>query len=94
VATHTFLAFWVGSESEANSLESYYRTKFFRHLVSLRKLTQHALRSTYTWVPQQAWDRIWTDEALYKKYELTNAEIDYIESVIRPMEVSETVADE
>lgn len=94
VATQTFLAFWVGSEREANSLESYYRTKFFRHLVSMRKLTQDALRSTYTWVPQQAWDRIWTDDALYQKYDLTNAEIDYIESVIRPMEVSETVADE
>ncbi len=94
VATQSFLVFYVNSESDAQSLESYYRTKFFRHLVSLRKLTQHALRSTYTWVPQQAWDRIWTDEALYKKYELTNAEIDYIESVIRPMDVSETVADE
>jgi site-specific DNA-methyltransferase (adenine-specific) len=94
VATQSFLVFYVDSESDAQSLESYYRTKFFRHLVSLRKLTQHALRSTYTWVPQQAWDRIWTDEALYKKYELTNAEIDYIESVIRPMDVSETVSDE
>ena len=94
VATQSFLVFYVNSESDAQSLESYYRTKFFRHLVSLRKLTQHALRSTYTWVPQQAWDRIWTDEALYKKYELTNAEIDYIESVIRPMDVSEAAADE
>jgi site-specific DNA-methyltransferase (adenine-specific) len=94
VATQSFLVFYVDSESDAQSLESYYRTKFFRHLVSLRKLTQHALRSTYTWVPQQAWDRIWTDEALYKKYELTNAEIDYIESVIRPMDVSEAAADE
>ena len=78
----------------AGSIESYYRTKFFRHLVSLRKFTQDALRPMYTWVPQQAWDRIWTDEALYKKYELTNAEIDYIESVIRPMDVSEAAADE
>lgn len=87
VATQTFLAFWVASEDEARSLESYYRTKFFRHLVSLRKLTQHALRSTYSWVPVQAWDRQWTDEALYKKYELTTEEIDYVEAVIRPMDL-------
>lgn len=85
VATQTFLAFWVASENEARSLESYYRTKFFRHLVSLRKLTQHALRSTYSWVPIQAWDHQWTDKALYKKYRLTKDEIDYIEAVIRPM---------
>src|SRR5271157_3435683 len=27
-------------------------TRLFRFLVSLRKITQHALRSTYSWVPQ------------------------------------------
>lgn len=86
VATQTFLAFCVDSEEEARSLESYYRTKFFRHLVSLRKLTQDALRPMYSWVPIQTWDRQWTDKALYKKYGLTKKEIDYIESVIRPME--------
>lgn len=88
VATQTFLAFWVASEDEARSLESYYRTKFFRHLVSLRKLTQDALRPMYSWVPVQAWDRQWTDEALYKKYRLTTEEIDYVEAVIRPMPLS------
>jgi site-specific DNA-methyltransferase (adenine-specific) len=86
VATQSFLAFWVADEDEARSLESYCRTKFFRHLVSLRKLTQHALRSTYSWVPIQVWNRQWTDEALYKKYGLTSKESDYIEAVIRPMD--------
>ncbi len=89
ICTQSFLAFWLESEAEANSLESYFRTKFFRHLVSLRKLTQHALRSTYTWVPMQTWDRQWTDEALYQKYGLTQKEIDYIEMVVRPMEASD-----
>ncbi len=86
VATQTFLAFCVSSEAEAESVESYYRTKFFRHLVSLRKLTQDALRPMYSWIPVQAWDRQWTDKALYKKYGLTKHEIDYIEAVIRPMD--------
>jgi site-specific DNA-methyltransferase (adenine-specific) len=89
VCTQSFLAFTVGSKSEAESLESYYRSKLFRFLVSLRKLTQHALRSTYTWVPQQTWDREWTDRVLYKKYKLTKEEIEYIESMIRPMEVDD-----
>jgi site-specific DNA-methyltransferase (adenine-specific) len=85
VATQSFLAFCVESESEAQSVESYYRTKFFRHLVSLRKLTQDALRPMYKWVPMQKWDRNWTDKALYKKYGLTDEEILYIETVIRPL---------
>lgn len=84
-STQSFLAFWVENENEAKSLASYVQTKFFRHLVSLRKLTQHALRSTYSWVPIQSWDRQWTDEALYEKYKFTKEEIDYIEAVIRPM---------
>jgi len=92
-STQSFLAFWVASKDEAQSLESYCRTKFFRHLVSLRKLTQHALRSTYSWIPIQAWDRQWTDKALYKKYGLTKAEADYIESVIKPMNLDDN-ADE
>jgi site-specific DNA-methyltransferase (adenine-specific) len=87
VCTQTYLFFNVGSRDEANSLNSYLRTRFFRFLVSLRKITQHATRSTYTWVPQQAWNRTWTDQALYKKYGLTKADISFIESMIRPMEV-------
>jgi len=74
-----------GSERAAKSFASYYRTRFFRFLVSLRKITQDALRSTYTWVPQQSWDVNWTDELLYKKYDISDAEIDYINSMIRPM---------
>jgi site-specific DNA-methyltransferase (adenine-specific) len=85
--TQTFLAFWIESESQARSLESYYRTKFFRHLVSLRKITQHALKATYSWVPQQTWDQEWTDDKLYAKYGLTKDEIAFIESMIRPMEL-------
>lgn len=85
VCTQTYLFFYVNLETEAASLDSYLRTKFFRFLVSLRKITQHATRSTYTWVPQQTWDRTWTDAALYEKYNLTADEIAFIESKIRPV---------
>jgi site-specific DNA-methyltransferase (adenine-specific) len=73
------------SEITANSFASYYRTRLFRFLVSLRKITQHALRSTYSWVPQQSWDRTWTDELLYEKYGITEDEIAFIGTMIRPM---------
>ena len=73
------------SKRAANSFASYYRTRLFRFLVSLRKITQDALRSTYSWVPQQSWDRDWTDEMLYNKYGITKDEIAFINSMIRPM---------
>ncbi|MRN67703.1 Eco57I restriction-modification methylase domain-containing protein [Brucella sp. 10RB9213] len=94
VCTQSFLAFWVSNEDEAKSLQSYLSTKFFRFLVSLRKITQHALRSTYTWVPRLPLDRIWTDASLYERYDLTEAQIDYVETVIKPMNLDVAGGDE
>ena len=77
--------FYVQSEVAAKSLQSYYTTQFFRFLASVRKITQDATHSVYTWVPIQAWNRTWTDEALYEKYGITGAEQSYIESQVRAM---------
>lgn len=89
VCTQSFLFFHVRTEKEALSVNSYLRTRFFRFFVSLRKITQHATRSTYTWVPQQTWGRTWTEEALYKRYGLTEGEISYIETMIQPVEATD-----
>ena len=94
VCTGSFLAIWANSAEEANSVQSYYCTKFFRFLVSLRKITQDAFSHMYRWVPIQSWDTEWTDQKLYEMYNLTSQEIDYIESVIRPMEIPETAKNE
>lgn len=89
VCTQSFLFFYADSECEIRSIRSYYSTRFFRFLVSLRKITQDATHGTYKWVPIQAWDREWTDELLYDKYGLNDEEIDHIESLIRPMELGD-----
>tara|TARA_R110002051_G_scaffold31052_3_gene71226 strand:- start:630 stop:2222 length:1593 start_codon:yes stop_codon:yes gene_type:complete len=94
ICTQTFIAFGLSSDTEATSLQSYYSTKFFRFLVSIRKITQDSLRGTYTWVPTQSWDHPWTDALLYKKYGLTQDQIDYIEAVIKPMNLGDAVDDE
>ena len=88
VCTQSYLFVYLDSKGAAGSVESYVRTRFLRFLVSLRKITQHATRSTYTWVPQQPWDRIWTDESLYEKYGLTRGDIAFIESRVRQMDAS------
>jgi site-specific DNA-methyltransferase (adenine-specific) len=86
VCTQTYLvAGPFKSQAQAKSVQSYLSTRFFRFLVSLRKITQHALRSTYSWVPQQSWDRSWTDKELYQKYGITKDEVAFINSMIRAM---------
>ena len=85
VCTQSYLVFYVDTKEAAASVQSYYATRFFRFLVSQRKITQHALHSTYSWVPMQSWDRTWTDELLYQKYGITADEQAYIESQVRVM---------
>ena len=73
------------SEYEAKNFISYYKTKFFRVLVSAVKITQHAFKHVYRFVPVQDFSKPWTDAELYEKYKLTDDEIAFIESMIRPM---------
>ena len=73
------------SERACKSVATYIRTRFVRFLVSLRKPSQDAARGVYKWVPQQNWDRVWTDEDLYKRYKITAEEQAYISEIIRPM---------
>ena len=90
VCTQSFLFFHVPSQKAAQSVRSYYTTRLFRFLVSLRKITQDATHSTYTWVPMQKWDRVWTDEALYARYGITRHEQSYLESQVRAMNLDDS----
>ncbi len=86
VCTQTYLTIGpLPSREAAESVESYLRTRFLRFLVSLRKISQDAMKSVYTWVPEQTWDREWTDAELYDRYGITAEEQAYIESRIREM---------
>jgi site-specific DNA-methyltransferase (adenine-specific) len=68
---------------------SYASTCFLRFLVSLLSFSQDITRERFVYVPMQDFSESWTDEKLYKKYGLTQDEIAFIESMIRPMEVEE-----
>ena len=73
------------TKEECYNIISYIRTKFFRFMVDVKKASQHCARGVYQFVPLQDWSKPWTDEELYKKYKLTQEEIDYIENNIKPM---------
>lgn len=74
------------NEELAQNAYSYSQTKFFHFLLGLKKITQHTTQKVYQFVPLQDFSHPWTDEMLYKKYNLTEEEIAFIESMIRPME--------
>ena len=74
------------TKEEMENCYSYFKTKFFRMLVGICKQDQNASQRVYKFVPLQNFNEEWTDEKLYKKYGLTQEEIDFIESMIRPME--------
>lgn len=64
---------------------AYLRTRFVRFLVSLRKPTQDAARHVYAFVPDIPLDREWTDTKLYERYGLAKDEIEFVESIVKPM---------
>ena len=87
IRTETYLI--VGafdSEEEATHYYNYLRTRFAHFLLSLIAVSQHITRASFDFVPVQDFTEEWTDEKLYKKYELTEDEIAFIESTIRVME--------
>lgn len=79
----------------STNLVKYFFTKFARFMHSLPKVSQHGTSKTYKFVPLQNFksdsDINWgkstkeIDEQLYTKYKLTPEEIDFIESMIKPM---------
>lgn len=94
--TQTFIS--IGSfdtEYEANSLLKYLKTKFARTMLGTLKVTQDNKKGTWKNVPLQDFssnsDIDWSksipeiDKQLYKKYNLSPEEIEFIESKVREM---------
>lgn len=71
---------------ECENVISYINTRFFRFCIMQKKNTQDAMRGVYSYVPIQDFSQSWTDEKLYAKYGITDEEIKFIESMVRPME--------
>jgi hypothetical protein len=76
------------SKSEAESALSYLTCRLTRLLVLLHKPSQDTTRKVYTFVPKQEWTKRWTDEDLYAKYGISASEIEFIEKVVRPMDLT------
>jgi site-specific DNA-methyltransferase (adenine-specific) len=76
----TYIAFRVNNEQEAKSLLTYLQSRLPNLLLSLRKNTQHVSGNTCKWIPLVPLDRIWTDELVYKYFNLSSDEIKLIQA--------------
>jgi hypothetical protein len=74
------------TEQEAINLCSYIKTRFSRFLLSTVILTQNIAKDKFKFLPIQDFRQSWMDKKLYKKYKLSEDEIKFIESMIKPME--------
>ena len=85
VCSQTFVYSAFANQEIAKNFDSYLKTKFVRILVASIKITQDCLSGVFRFVPLQDFTRSWTDSDLYAKYGLTDEEITFIESMIKPM---------
>lgn len=76
------------TKAEAENALSYLTCRLTRLLILLHKPSQDTTRKVYTFVPKQDWSRPWSDADLYTRYGITQDEIDFIEKVVRPMDLS------
>ena len=87
ICTETYLCIGnFNNKIEANNLYKYLKTKFFRFLLLQALTSINISKDKFCFIPIQDFTKSFNDAELYKKYKLTQAEIDFIEATIRPIE--------
>ena len=95
--TQTFISIGAFDKlSEAENCMKYIKSKFCRTMLGILKITQTNAKDTWRHVPIQDFtdnsDIDWSksipeiDQQLYKKYDLSEDEINFIEEKVAPME--------
>jgi len=72
--------------NEARNLESYLKTKFVRFLVLQAAASINLSKATYIFVPLLDFSKVWDDDTLYKRYDLSPDEIGLIDGMMHQME--------
>lgn len=89
VCTETYLILGVfDNKKEAQNMVSYVSTKVFRFLLLQALTSIHITKESFLFVPEMSYEITWSDNELYKKFNLTQKEVAFIETMIRPMDVS------
>lgn len=90
VCTNSYIVIGEYSDPDtAANLLAYLKTKFVRFLVLQAVSSIHISRTSFTFVPMEDFSKAWTDEELYAKYDISSDEVDFINSMIKPMDGGE-----
>ncbi len=88
VCTDSYLiAYDADEHALAENFAKYMCTKFFRFLLLQAVSSINLSKDKFQFVPMQDFTKTWTDEMLYEKYDLTQDEIDFIESLMKKKEM-------
>ena len=71
--------------TEMENCVRYMKTNFFRLLLCIKKNDQGAGRGVYEFIPLQDFSHEWTDDLLFQKYNLSEDDINIINTLIKPM---------
>ena len=87
--TETYLVLSAfNTEGEAANFKSYMSRKTVRFLLLQALTSIHITKDKFCFVPIQDFSKPWTDAELYAKYGLSDEEIAFIESMIKPMDLT------
>ena len=88
ICTQSYLVACPSNDKEqAQNTYDYLQTKFVRFLILQTLVGMNISIGNFIFVPVQDFSKPWTDSELYAKYNLTEEEIAFIESMIKPMEL-------
>lgn len=91
VDTFSYLnAGFFDTEEEAINYRDYLICKFTRYVLRTTYSGVNVSQNNFIFVPKMDFTRHWSDKDLYEYFELTQDEINMIESTMRPMDLSDT----
>jgi hypothetical protein len=78
ICNQSYVLFEIVNEEEAKSLLSYMKCRLPNFMLSLRKASQDICESTCKWIPLPPLNKEWTDEEVYKYFNLLEEDIKLI----------------
>jgi site-specific DNA-methyltransferase (adenine-specific) len=86
VCSETYLVVFASdNDEEVQNVKNYLSTKFVRFLLSCVASTQNLTKESFMFVPVQDFSKSFSDQELFRKYDLSQEEISFIENMIKPM---------
>jgi len=73
------------NKKEAKNLINYFNTDLVSFLIKQKKITHNSSKETYSFIPSLNMKYNWTNEKLYKLFNISNSEMEYMSKSIKDM---------